>query len=294
MVSTTPSSSLASRYESLGVQLDAPGDWPVLIEPWAPAGLAGTGRVIEAPPALDRGLRAEGEHWLTQALANGLVAYNGGVLALDTLRPGFVTMRPAGFYQSLYSHALLAEEWKADGPTPLRDRIEARCDGDPLRKGWGRVTALGVSCLLVFDGARGPEFLLGRRQNTLPQAPGRWSVVPSGTVEPMLTGALAHTVETEAREELLMDGFDLERMVAGVTVLGAAYDLLCLHAEICCLLICAGERPQIDQGEHSEAIWRPFDDDGLKGALTDLGPQGLVPVSAGALELARWRLETLG
>lgn len=263
----------------------------MLIEPWARTKLSGISRFLDAPCVMDRHLRVAGEDALEELVLPGNHLYDGPVLALDEARPQLITLRPGGFLDHIRAGGALAREWRKGGPMPLRERAERRASGDPLHKGSGRCAALGVSALLVWEGPDGPEFVLGKRSERV-VLPGSWHVAPAGMVE-ALKSPFADSLAQELYEEVALDEGQAERALAGASVLGLSFDLVHLSVGLACMLIVTGRRPVLDVSEHVEVIWRPFTDGGLLQALTELGPERLVPVGAGNLELARWRLQRL-
>jgi hypothetical protein len=61
----------------------------------------------------------------------------------------------------------------------LRAYAEELAAPDPLLNGHGRAAAIGVTAIVIRDG----RLTLGRRADHLALDPGRWHIVPSGTVD---------------------------------------------------------------------------------------------------------------
>jgi 8-oxo-dGTP pyrophosphatase MutT (NUDIX family) len=113
------------------------------------------------------------------------------------------------------------------GDRALRARALALAGEDPLRRGDGRVAAIGLSVAATVPGGR---VLLGRRRADLPLDPGRWHVVPSGMLEPG-PDPIAAAVAREVREEL---GVVVDPRA--VRMLGLGWDLERLRPEVCVAL----------------------------------------------------------
>ena len=141
---------------------------------------------------VDAALRAGGAAHLAALRGRLPAMHDGAVLAMTAVRGGTVHARVAGYFDMVATGDALAPE------PALRARAAALADGDPLRRGDGRVAAIGLSVATALPDGR---VVLGRRRADLPLDPGAWHVVPSGMLEPErdpIGGALAR----EALEEL--------------------------------------------------------------------------------------------
>jgi 8-oxo-dGTP pyrophosphatase MutT (NUDIX family) len=147
--------------------------------------------------------------------------HDGTVLAMTAVEGGVVRARPAGYFDMVATADALA------GDAALRGRAVELAGGEPLRRGDGRVAALGLSVAAVLPGGR---VLLGRRRAGLPLDPGAWHVVPSGMLEPD-ADPIAAAVAREGREEL---GMEVDR--GAVRMLGLGWDLDRLRPEVCVAL----------------------------------------------------------
>lgn len=280
---------LATRYADLGLGIADGGEWDALIEPWVATSLFGIDNIIDEPPLIDRQLHALGNIYLERLRERGSNLFDGPVLALGSSIPGLLTLRPGGYLDHIRCAETLSAEWRERGRTPLRDRLDERAGGDPLHNGSGRCAALAVCALLVWDGPEGPQFVLGQRNLDVAVGPGMWHIVPAGMVEPG-ANALVDTLTRELGEEVALEAGEGARACAGVSVLGLVFNLERLQTEVSCLLVVGGSRPLLDSDEHGQARWWPYTEAGLVQALTELGPEQLMPTAAGTIELARWRL----
>ena len=129
--------------------------------------------------------------------------------------------RRAGYFDMVATADALAHD------PVLRARAAAVAGGDPLRRGDGRVAALGLSVAATLPDGR---VLLGRRRAELPLDPGAWHVVPSGMLEPE-PDPIAAGVAREALEEL-----GVAADPSAVRVLGLGWDLARLRPEVCVAL----------------------------------------------------------
>jgi 8-oxo-dGTP pyrophosphatase MutT (NUDIX family) len=143
------------------------------------------------------------------------------VLAMTAVQGGVVHARRSGYFDMVATADALA------GDPGLRARALALAGDDPLRRGDGRVAAIGLSVATLVPGG---GVLLGRRRADLPLDPGRWHVVPSGMLEPE-RDPIAAAVAREAREEL---GVTIDP--ATVRMLGLGWDLARLRPEVCVAL----------------------------------------------------------
>jgi 8-oxo-dGTP pyrophosphatase MutT (NUDIX family) len=177
--------------------------------------------VDDGPWAVDPALRAGGAAHLAALRRRVPAMHDGPVLAMTAVDGGVVHARRAGYFDMVATGDALA------GDPALRARALTLAGDDPLRRGDGRVAAIGLSVATVLPDGR---VLLGRRRADLPLDPGRWHVVPSGMLEP---GAdpIAAAVAREGREEL---GVAVDP--GTVRMLGLGWDLERLRPEVCVAL----------------------------------------------------------
>jgi 8-oxo-dGTP pyrophosphatase MutT (NUDIX family) len=177
--------------------------------------------VQDGPWPVDPALRAAGAAHLAALRARAPGMHDGRVLAMTRVVGGTLHARVAGYFDMVATGDALA------GDPALRARAAALAGGDPLRRGDGRVAAIGLSVVAVVPGGR---VVLGRRRADLPLDPGRWHVVPSGMLEPE-PDPIAAGLAREAAEELgvAVDG-------EAVRILGLGWDLARLRPEICVAL----------------------------------------------------------
>jgi 8-oxo-dGTP pyrophosphatase MutT (NUDIX family) len=147
--------------------------------------------------------------------------HDGPVLAMTAVHGGVVHARRAGYFDMVATADALA------GDPALRARAQALAGDDPLRRGDGRVAAIGLSVATLVPGG---GVLLGRRRADLPLDPGRWHVVPSGMLEPD-GDPIAAALTREGREEL---GVTIDP--AAVRMLGLGWDRARLRPEVCMAL----------------------------------------------------------
>jgi 8-oxo-dGTP pyrophosphatase MutT (NUDIX family) len=174
--------------------------------------------VEDGPWPVDAALRAGGQAHLQALRAHSPAMHDGRVLAMTRIDAATIHARAAGYFDMVATGDALAAD------PALRRRADALAGGDPLRRGDGRVAAIGLSLAAIVPGGR---VLLGRRRADLPLDPGRWHVVPSGMLEPE-ADPIATGLAREAREELgiALDG-------AAVRILGLGWDLARLRPEVC-------------------------------------------------------------
>jgi 8-oxo-dGTP pyrophosphatase MutT (NUDIX family) len=177
--------------------------------------------VDDGPWPVDPALRAGGAGHLAAVRERVPAMHDGAVLAMTAVDGGVVGARRAGYFDMVATADALA------GDPALRARAVALAGGEPLRRGDGRVAALGLSVATVLPGGR---VLLGRRRAGLPLDPGAWHVMPSGMLEPE-PDPIAAAVAREGREEL---GVDVDR--GAVRMLGLGWDLARLRPEVCLAL----------------------------------------------------------
>jgi len=201
--------------------------------------------------AVDGALRAGGAAHLAALRARAPAMHDGRVLAMTAIAGGTVSARAAGYFDMVATGDALA------GDSALRARAVALAGGDPLRRGDGRVAAIGLSVAAILPGGR---VLLGRRRADLPLDPGRWHVVPSGMLEP---GAdpVAEAAAREGREEL---GVEVE--AGALRMLGLGWDLARLRPEVCVALALDGA-PARAGGDEFDAV-EAFDPARPPSALT--------------------------
>ena len=177
--------------------------------------------VDDGPWPVDPALRAGGAAHLAALRRRVPAMHDGPVLAMTSVAGGVVRARRAGYFDMVATADALA------GDPALRARAAAVAGGDALRRGDGRVAALGLSVAATLPGGR---VLLGRRRAELPLDPGAWHVVPSGMLEPD-PDPIAAAVAREALEEL---GMAIDP--GAVRVLGLGWDLARLRPEVCVAL----------------------------------------------------------
>jgi 8-oxo-dGTP pyrophosphatase MutT (NUDIX family) len=177
--------------------------------------------VEDGPWPVDRALRAGGAAHLAALRRRVPAMHDGAVLAMTSVSGGLVRARPAGYFDMVATGDALA------GDRALRARAQALAGQHALRRGDGRVAALGLSVAALLPDGR---VLLGRRRADLPLDPGRWHVVPSGMLEPE-PDPIATAIAREGREEL---GVAVDP--GAVRMLGIGWDLARLRPEVCLAL----------------------------------------------------------
>jgi 8-oxo-dGTP pyrophosphatase MutT (NUDIX family) len=177
--------------------------------------------VDDGPWPVDPALRAGGAAHLAALRRRVPTMHDGPVLAMTAVHGGVVRARRAGYFDMAATGDALA------GDPALRALARALAGGDPLRRGDGRVAAIGLSVAAIVPGGR---VLLGRRRADLPLDPGRWHVVPSGMLEPE-ADPIAAAIAREGREEL---GVTIDPRAA--RILGLGWDLQRLRPEVCVAL----------------------------------------------------------
>jgi hypothetical protein len=148
--------------------------------------------VQDGPWPVDPPLRAGGAAHLAALRRRVPAMHDGPVLAMTTVRGGVVHARRAGYFDMVATADALAHD------EALRARAAEVAGSEPLRRGDGRVAALGLSVAATLPDRR---VLLGRRRAELPLDPGAWHVVPSGMLEPE-PDPIGAAVAREALEEL--------------------------------------------------------------------------------------------
>ena len=170
---------------------------------------------------VDQALRAGGAAHLAALRRRVPAMHDGQVLAMTAVRGAVVHTRRAGYFDMVATADALAHD------DALRARAVEVAGGDPLRRGDGRVAAVGLSVAATLPDGR---VLLGRRRAELPLDPGAWHVVPSGMLEPD-PDPIGAAVAREAREEL-----GVAADPGAVRVLGLGWDLARLRPEVCVAL----------------------------------------------------------
>lgn len=125
----------------------------------------------EAP--VDPELRRRGRAHLDAVRARSPGMFDGPVLALDRIDDGVIHAVRASYFDMVATCDALATD------PELRAYAEELAGPDPLRNGHGRAAAIGVTAVVIRSGC----FTLGKRAEHLALDPGRWHVVPSGTVD---------------------------------------------------------------------------------------------------------------
>jgi 8-oxo-dGTP pyrophosphatase MutT (NUDIX family) len=177
--------------------------------------------VQDGPWPVDPALRAGGAAHLAALRRRVPAMHDGPVLAMTAVSGGLVHARRAGYFDMVATADALAHD------PGLRGRAAALAGEDPLRRGDGRVAALGLSVAATLPDGR---VLLGRRRAELPLDPGAWHVVPSGMLEPG-PDPIAAAVAREALEEL-----GVAADPGAVRTLGLGWDLARLRPEVCVAL----------------------------------------------------------
>jgi 8-oxo-dGTP pyrophosphatase MutT (NUDIX family) len=177
--------------------------------------------VQDGPWPVDPALRAGGAAHLAALRRRVPAMHDGPVLAMTAVSAGVVHARRAGYFDMVATADALAHD------PALRARAAALAGEDPLRRGDGRVAALGLSVAATLRDGR---VLLGRRRAELPLDPGAWHVVPSGMLEPG-PDPIAAAVAREALEEL-----GVAADPGAVRMMGLGWDLARLRPEVCVAL----------------------------------------------------------
>ena len=148
--------------------------------------------VDDGPWPVDPALRAGGAAHLAALRRRVPAMHDGPVLAMTAVERRVVRARRAGYFDMVATADALA------GDPALRARAVALAGEDPLRRGDGRVAAMGLSVA-----ARCPTGACcsGAGAPSLPLDPGAWHVVPSGMLEPE-PDPIGAAVAREALEEL--------------------------------------------------------------------------------------------
>ena len=132
---------------------------------------------------IDPELRRRGQAHLDAVRARSPGMFDGPVLALDRIEDGVIHAVRASYFDMVATCDALA------GDPELRAFAEELAGPDPLRNGYGRAAAIGVTAVVIrriasaASGVGASGFTLGKRAEHLALDPGRWHVVPSGTVD---------------------------------------------------------------------------------------------------------------
>jgi hypothetical protein len=103
--------------------------------------------VDEGPWPVDPALRAGGAAHLAALRRRVPAMHDGPVLAMTAVQGGLVRVRRAGYFDMVATADALA------GDPALRARALALAGADPLRRGDGRVAAIGLSVAATLPGA---------------------------------------------------------------------------------------------------------------------------------------------
>src|SRR4051794_11004161 len=226
--------------------------------------------VAEADAFIDPQLRRGGEAHLQRVLSRSRGTFNGPVLVLDRIEAATIHVKRAGYFGMIATCDALVLD------AELRRRAEQLAGGDPLHRGHGRAAAVGVGVVVVRRG----RFTLGLRALQLALDPGRWHLVPSGTVD---ARGLAATVAAELREE---HGIE---QVSGLRVIALGWDLARLRPELTLMTPDLGDvRPPLPTEEFTEFVELSLDLDAIADAWAlDLTPAAAVGLAAVERELQR-------
>ena len=267
---------LAARYEHLARPIRRAGRaYPAALddarEPQLAAGAA---------PAVAPDLRLAGERHLRELQRRSPAMFDGVILALERIEGAAIHVGRGGYFDMLATCDALAED------DALRARAEELAGPDPLRSGRGRAAAVGLCVLALRTGASGRRvFTIGRRSADLALDPGRWHVVPSGTLDERgLDGTLRDELETE-------HGIgDASGMATAARAIALGYDLTRLRPELA-LVLDLGEHPAPEPGpEFSELLEVELTSEALAALWETLGPAELTPAAAFTLAAAEREL----
>jgi hypothetical protein len=168
----------------------------------------------EAP--IDAELRRRGQAHLDAVRERSPGIFDGRVLVLDRIEDGVIHALHAGYFDMVATCDALAAD------PALRRYAEELAAPDPLLNGYGRAAAIGVTVVVVRNGA----FTLGKRASGLALDPGRWHVVASGTVDERgLRATIAdelageHGIHRQPPMRVLALGHDVTRLRPELTVL---------------------------------------------------------------------------
>ena len=174
--------------------------------------------VADGEAQVDPQLRAAGAAHLEEVLARRPASFNGVVLVLDRVEDGVMHVVRGRYFDMIATCDALAHE------PGLRERAGWLADGNALRSGHGRAAAVGVTAIVP----RGGVFTLGRRSPDVALDPGRWHVVPSGTIDERgLDGTLRDELATEhgitepVEARTIAFGWDLTRLRPELTLMTA-------------------------------------------------------------------------
>jgi len=227
-------------------------------------------RTAHGEAFIDPQLRSEGDAHLQSVLARSRATFDGPVLVLDRIEGTTIHVKHAGYFDMIATCDALMSD------IHLRHRAQQLAGGDPLHTGHGRAAAVGVGGVVVRSG----RFTLGRRAPQLALDPGRWHLVPSGTVD---ARGLEATIAAELREE-----HGIEQVTA-LRVLGLGWDLARLRPELTLMTPDLGDvAAPLPSDEFTEFLEIPLDLDAIaKAWAMDLTPAAAVGLAAVERELQR-------
>jgi 8-oxo-dGTP pyrophosphatase MutT (NUDIX family) len=278
----------------------------------SPIGLA---KLADSPLWIDPPLRAGGQRHLREVAARSPRMHDGQVLACLTT-DGFPLMcATGGYFDAIATSDSLRAEYVERMMThgegshtdldtlPLRRRAHEACAGDALRRGRGRVAAVGVSVAVTLPSPSGRVLLLGLRSATVATDPGMWHVAPSGTLEHDRTDSGAgeakleaggtdlvlDVVERELSEELGVH-IDAAQLSARLSLLGIGYDLLRLRPEICLRLDLLerdlpSQGPLLDLGEFQSQRLIGLSQSSMSEFWASHPPRTLTPAATATIAL---------
>jgi hypothetical protein len=222
---------------------------------------------------VDTALRQAGEAHLAAVRAATPGIFDGTVLALDRVEAGRVYAHRGSYFDMVATCDALV------GNDAMRARAEELAGGDPLHSGAGRTAAVGATLVVV----RGSLFTIGRRSDDVALDPGRWHVVPSGTIDGR---GLRGTIADELRAEHGGGASDLR-------VIGLGYDLSRLRPELTLLAVGSGTRPE-PSAEFAEIRDVELTAQAITALWKELGPGDLTPAAALALAALERHLSSSG
>lgn len=267
---------LAARYEHLARPIRRAGRaYPAALDDVREPRLA-----AGAAPAVDPDLRRAGEAHLQDLAQRSPAMFDGVILALERIDGASIRAGRGSYFDMLATCDALA------GDPTLRARAEELAGPDPLRSGSGRAAAVGLCVLALRAGAYSRRvFTIGRRSTDLALDPGRWHVVPSGTLDERgLDGTLRDELETEHGIT------DASELAGAARAIALGYDLTRLRPELA-LVLDLGEHPAPDPGpEFSELLEVELAPEALAAVWERLGPAELTPAAAFALAAAEREL----
>jgi hypothetical protein len=217
-----------------------------------------------AEAAIDPELRRRGEAHLQAVRARSPGMFDGPVLALDRIEGDVVHAVRASYFDMVATCDALAAD------PELRAYAEELAAPDPLRNGFGRAAAIGVTAVVVRNG----HLTLGRRRPELALDPGRWHVVGSGTVDPR--GLVATIADELAGEHGIHE-------LPPMRLIGLGFDRTRLRPELTVITDDLGDiAAPAPSDEFSEFVELPL---GADAAELDLTPAAAIALAAVAREL---------